>query len=195
MALLDYSEIRERKIILHEDEPCEVMESHVARTQQRKPQNQVKLKSLITGKTFSATFHVSDTAEEAEISKREVKFLYHNRGEYWFADPTDPKSRFKIEEKILGDNTIKFLKDNCTATALVFGEDEDEQIISIKLPVKMEFTVKDAPPSMRGNTASGGGKLVTLENGTAVTTPMFIEAGERVIINTDTGEYVERASK
>ncbi|HVU84007.1 MAG TPA: hypothetical protein VHC50_04155, partial [Puia sp.] len=80
--MLQYNEIREKKIIIHNDEPCEVVESHVARTQQRKPQNQVKLRSLISGKTFAATFHVSDTADEAELEKREVKFLYHNRGEY-----------------------------------------------------------------------------------------------------------------
>jgi elongation factor P len=196
MSLLDYSEIREKKIILHEGEPCEVVESHVARTQQRKPQNQVKLKSLISGKTFAATFHVSDTADEADVSKREIKFLFHNKGEYWFADPKDPKNRFKLDEKILNANTIKFLKENTIANAMVFeDEDEVETIIQVKLPVKMEFTVKEAPPSMRGNTASGGGKVVVLENGTTLTTPMFVEAGDRIIVNTDTGEYVERAGK
>ncbi len=194
MSLLDYSEIREKKIILHEGEPCEVVESHVARTQQRKPQNQVKLKSLISGKTFAATFHVSDTADEADVSKREIKFLFHNKGEYWFADPKDPKNRFKLDEKILNANTIKFLKGNTIANAMVFeDEDEVETRIQVKLPVKMEFTVKEAPPSMRGNTASGGGKVVVLENGTTLTTPMFVEAGDRIIVNTDTGEYVERA--
>lgn len=193
MALLSYNEIRERKIILHEGEPCEVVESHVARTQQRKPQNQVKLKSLISGKTFAATFHVSDSAEEADISKRDVKYLYHNKGEYWFCDPSNPANRFKLEEKILGD-AIKFFKDNMIATALVWTNDDDEEIIIRVTPsVKMEFIVKEAPPSMKGNTASGGGKQVVLENGTVITTPMFIEAGEKVIVNTETGEYVERA--
>lgn len=193
MALLSYNEIRERKIILHEGEPCEVVESHVARTQQRKPQNQVKLKSLISGKTFAATFHVSDSAEEADISKRDVKYLYQNKGEYWFCDPSNPANRFKLEEKILGD-AIKFFKDNMTATSLVWTNDDDEEIIIRVTPsVKMEFIVKEAPPSMKGNTASGGGKQVVLENGTVITTPMFIEAGEKVIVNTETGEYVERA--
>ena len=56
----------------------------------------------------------------------------------------------------------------------------------------MEFTVKEAPPSMKGNTASGGGKVVVLENGTNITTPMFVEAGDKVIVNTETEEYVER---
>ncbi len=59
----------------------------------------------------------------------------------------------------------------------------------------MTFEVKEAPPAIKGNTASGGGKLVTLETGAQVTTPFFIEAGEMIIVNTDTGEYVERAPK
>lgn len=189
--MLEYSEIRERKIIIYEDEPCEVMESHVARTQQRKPQNQVKLKSLLSGRTWNTVFHASDKADEAEIAKRDVKFLYANKGEYWFTDPEDPKNRFKLEEKVLGDAT-KYLKANENVTALVWDNDGEEQIISVKVPVKMEFLVKEAPPSIKGNTANGGGKLVTLENGIKMNVPFFIEAGEKIRINTDTGEYVER---
>ncbi len=191
--MLEYSEIREKKIIIFEDEPCEVIENHVARTQQRKPQNQVKLKSLLSGRTFNTVFHASDKADEAEISKKGVKFLYANKGEYWFSDPEDPKDRFKLEEKILGDST-KYLKTNENVEALVWDNDGEEQIISIKLPVKMEFRVKEAPPSIKGNTANGGGKLVILENGVKINVPFFIEAGEKIRVNTETGEYVERVS-
>ncbi len=191
MSLLEYNEIKTGKVIIYNNEPCVVLENHVARTQQRKPQNQTKLKSLMGGRTYNATFQGSDTAEEAEIEKRDIKFLYQNKGEFWFSDPNDPKNRFKLEEKIIGDG-VKFLKDNTVVEAMVFGEDEDEQIISIKLPVKMEFTVKDAPPSMKGNTVSGGGKVITLENGTTINAPMFIEAGDKILVNTSTGEYSER---
>lgn len=192
--MLEYSEIRERKIIIFEDEPCEVMESHVARTQQRKPQNQVKLKSLLSGRTWNTVFHASDKADEAEINKKEVKFLYANRGEFWFCSPTDPSDRFKIDEKIIGD-TAKFLKPNETATALVWDNDGEEQMIKVTLPIKMEFMIKEAPPSIRGNTANGGGKVAVLENGVKINVPFFIEAGDKVVINTETGEYVERVAK
>lgn len=192
--MLEYSEIRERKIIIYEDEPCEVMENHVARTQQRKPQNQVKLKSLLSGRTWNTVFHASDKADEAEISKKEVKFLYANKGEYWFCDPADPSDRFKIDEKVIGD-TAKFLKANENVTALVWDNDGEEQIIKISLPIKMEFIIKDAPPSIRGNTANGGGKLAVLENGIKLSVPFFVEAGDKVIVNTETGEYVERVQK
>jgi len=192
--MLEYSEIRERKIIIYEDEPCEVLESHVARTQMRKPQNQVKLKSLLSGRTWNATFHAAEKVDEAEISKKEVKFLYANKGENWFCDPEDPKNRFKIDDAIIG-TAAKFMKANENVTALVWTDDEDEKIIKISLPVKLEFMVKEAPPSIRGNTANGGGKLVTLENGVKISVPFFVEAGDRVVVNTDTSEYVERVQK
>lgn len=195
MAQLQYNEIREKKIIIHDDEPCEVVESHVARTQQRKPQNQVKLKSLISGKTIAATFHVSESADEADIEKKDVTFLYENRGEFWFCDPNDKANRFKLEESLMG-NTSKFLKQNGNVTALVWTNDDDEEkIIKITLPIKINFKVKEAPPAVRGDTSKGGNKVITLENGTTLNAPMFINEGDEVSINTETGEYVERVNK
>ncbi len=191
MAQLQYNDIREKKIIIYDGEPAEVVESHVARTQQRKPQNQVKLKSLISGKTIAATFHVSETTEEADIEKQEIKFLYANRGEYWFSAIDDPKNRFKLEENLIG-NTAKFMKQNGTVTALVWDDDGEEKIIKITLPIKMEFLVKEAPPAVRGDTSKGGMKVITLENGTTLNAPMFITEGDTIRLNTETGEYVER---
>lgn len=192
--MLEYSDIRTGKIIIYEDEPCEVLDNHVARTQQRKPQNQVKLKSLLSGRTWNTVFHASDKADEAEITKRDVKFLYANKGEYWFCDPEDPKDRFKLSDKILGDNA-KYLKANENVSALVWDNDGEEEIISVKLPVKMDFIVKEAPPSIKGNTANGGGKIVVLENGININAPFFIETGDKIRINTETGDYVERVSE
>ncbi len=192
MAQLDYSEIREKKIIIHEGEPCEVVEAHVARTQQRKPQNQTKLKSLITGKTFAATFHAADSADEADLTKKEVKFLYHNRGEYWFCDPNNPKDRFKLDVELIGDSS-RFLKENELVTALVWDDNGEEKTISVKLPIKMTFTVKEAPPSIKGDTRTGGNKVVTLDNGATVNAPLFVEAGDKIVVNTESGDYVERA--
>lgn len=193
MSLLSYNEIKKGVIIVHGDEPCEVVDHHVARTQQRKPQNQVKLRSLISGKVFPATFHVSEQAEEADITKRDIKFLYHNRGEYWFCEPNNPANRFKLEDKILGDS-VKFLKPNELVTGLVFTDDNDnENIISIKLPVKMTFEIKETAPSIKGSTITNSNKPATLENGAVVNVPMFVNEGDKIVVNTETGEYVERA--
>ena len=191
MSTLDYNEIKERKYIVYKNEPFEILESHVARTQQRKPQNQVKMRNMLNGKVIPGTFYSSDTAEEADITKKEAKFIYASRGEYWFCDPENLKDRYKIEENIIG-NASKFLKTDTIVDLLIFEHDDEKKIIGLKLPIKMTFVVKDAPPAIKGNTASGGGKLVTLETGAQVTTPFFIEVGEKIVVNTDTGEYVER---
>jgi len=191
MAQLQYSEIREKKIIIHNDEPCEVVESHVARTQQRKPQNQVKLRSLISGKVFPATFHVADSADEADIIKRDVTFLYTNKGEYWFCDPNDKSKRFKLDAALIGDAS-KFLNPNGNVTALVWDNDDEEKVIKLSLPIKMNFKVKEAPPAVRGDTSKSGNKIITLENGAILNAPMFIKEGDVVSVNTETGEYVER---
>ncbi len=192
MSQLQYNEIREKKIIIYDGEPAEVVESHVARTQQRKPQNQVKLKSLISGKTIAATFHVSDSADEADMEKREITFLYHNKGEYWFCDLEDKSKRFKLDEALLG-NATKFLKANSNVTALVWtNEDEEEKIIKLSMPIKMEFKVKEAPPAVRGDTSKGGNKNIVLENGATLSAPMFVSEGDTIRVNTETGEYVER---
>jgi elongation factor P len=198
MPQLQYSEIKKKKIIIYGDEPCEVIDSHVARTQQRKPQNQVKLRGLVSGKTVAATFHVSEGANEADLEKKEITFLYYNKvkDEYWFCEPDDKSKRFQLPSALVSD-TNKFLKENSPVTALVWEDAkganaEHEKIIKLSLPIKMEFKVKDAPPAVRGDTSKGGIKIITLENGTTLNAPMFVSEDDTVRINTETGEYVER---
>jgi elongation factor P len=192
MAQLEYNEIRQGKIIIYNGEPCEVLDSHVARTQQRKPQNQVKLRSLKSGRAYNESFQGSDSAEEADITKRDTKFLFANKGEYWFCDPKDAGKRFKLDEKLLG-NAVKFLKPNELVTELVWDNDDEEETIGVSLPVKVTFEVKEAPPAIKGDTRTGGSKIIVLENGTTINSPLFIEAGNKIVVNTVTGEYVERA--
>jgi elongation factor P len=86
------------------------------------------------------------------------------------------------------------MKANMEIEAMIFDFDDAEKIIGIKLPVKMEFVVKDAPPAIKGASATGSNKRVTLENGTQAEVPLFINEGDTVRINTETGEYVERVS-
>jgi elongation factor P len=189
MAMLDYSEITERKYIVFNDEPWEIITSHVFRKQQRKPVNAVKMKNLITGKVTEQSFHVSEKVEEAEIDKIEAKYLYANRGEFWFCDPTNPSDRFQISEAILG-NRGKFIKPNTIIKVLKFGD----ITIGIDMPIKVELKVVEAHAAVKGNTAQGATKTVKLETGAEINVPMFIKEGEIIKVNTETGEYTERAS-
>jgi elongation factor P len=96
--------------------------------------------------------------------------------------------QFSLPKSVIGDLS-KYLVENTEVTVLNYSN----QPINIELPVKMEFKVVEAPPAIRGNTADGGTKLVTLETGIKVNTPLFIKEGDILRINTETGEYVERA--
>ena len=188
MAMLDYSEITERKYIVFNGEPWEVLSSHVFRKQQRKPVNATKLKNLITGKVTEQSFHVSEKVEEAEIDSKEAKYLYNNKGEYWFCDPKDPANRFQLSNEVMGPRG-KFLKVNSIIEVLSF----EDTTIGVKMPIKVELKVIEAHPAVKGNTAQGGTKTVKLETGAEIQVPMFIKEGEIVRVNSETGEYTERA--
>lgn len=187
MAMLDYSEIVERKYIILNGEPWEVISSHVFRKQQRKPVNATKIKNLITGKVTEQSFHVSEKVGEAEIDKVEAKYLYNNRGEYWLCDPKDPSKRFSLGETVIGERG-KFLKTNSIIKIMKFGE----KVIGIDMPIKVELKVTEAHPAVKGNTAQGGTKTVKLETGVEIQAPMFIKEGDIIRVNTETGDYTER---
>lgn len=187
--MLEYNEITEKKAIILDGEPYEVISSHVFRKQQRKPVNATKLRNLITGKVTERSFHVSEKVSEAEIESKEIKYLYSNRGESFFCPPESPRDRFSLPESAVGPG-LKFLKENTVVTAIVF----DEKIIGIKLPIKMDLRVTEAPPAVRGDTATGGNKQITLETGAVINAPLFVKEGDVVRVNTDTGEYTDRVT-
>ena len=194
MSMLEYNEIKEKKIIVWDGAPHEVISSHVFRKQQRKPVNATKLKNLLTGRVAEISFGSSEKTEEADISTKTVTYLYKAKGEVWFTDPNDKSKRFSLKEDIVGDK-IKYVKENNPVELTVYTDDEDEEtIIGVKIPVKVDLVVTDAPPSIKGSTVTGGNKVATVEGGATVQVPLFIEIGEKIRINTDTGEYVERAN-
>ncbi len=192
--MLEYNEIKERKYIVFEGEPYEVLTSHVFRKQQRKPVNATKLRSLLSGRIVEHSFHVSDKAEEAEIKKHEVKFLYANKGEFWFSEVNNPSKRFQLPENMIG-SASKFLKANMIVDTLIFEDGSDEgKTIGVKLPIKMDLKVTESHPATKGNTAQGASKEVVLETGATLMVPMFIKEGDTVRVNTETGDYADRVS-
>lgn len=188
--MLDYNEITVKKFIVFQNEPYEVIASHVSRKQARKPCNQTKLRHCVSGRIVEQPFHMSEKVEEAQIDTREIKYLYTAKGEVWFCDSKNPSDRFPLKSSVLEGKEI-YLKPNTIIDALVF----DEKIIGVRIPIKVDLLVKEAAPAVRGNTVSGGTKQVVLETGATVNTPMFINEGDLIRINTDTGDYAERVDK
>ena len=188
--MLVYNDITVKKYIIFEDEPYEVLESHVFRKQQRKPVNATKLQNLLNGRVVEHSFHVSDKADEAEIDKKQIKYLYANKGEYWFCTENNPANRFQLSAQVVSDG-IKWIKGNSIVTALVFND----VMFRVQIPVKVQLRVKDAPPGIQGDTSRAGMKLVTLETGATVLTPLFVNTGDLIEINTDSGQYASRVNE
>ena len=190
MATLAYNEILTKTVIVMNDEPFLVMDAHVFRKQQRKPVNQTKLKSLKTGRVIEQTFHQNETAQEAELEKKVIEFIYESRGAYWFCEAGNPSQRFELSPTVIG-NAAAFIKPKSEVEAMVFND----EIIGIKVPIKVDLVVKEAAPAIKGNTVQGGSKEVVLETGARLQVPMFINEGDVVRVNTENGEYYERVSK
>lgn len=197
--MLNYNQITERKYIELDDTVFEVISSQVSRKQARKPVNQTKLKNLITGSVVERSFANSEKVNEADISREKYIFLFKkdNRQtgevEYWFSPSDNLKERFMVAESIVVDS-IKYMKERSEVDAIIWTDyNDDDRVIGLKLPIKVELEVSEAPPNIKGNTASGGDKKVVMETGLVVSTPLFIETGDVLRINTETGEYVERA--
>ncbi len=189
--MLEYNEIIPKKCVIMDGEPYEVLSSHVFRKQMRKPVNAAKLRNMISGRVMEYSFAQSEKAQEAEIEERDIKFLYANKGEFWFCEADDPSKRFSLSATAVGDGA-RFMKANSLVVALAFNYEDESRIIGIRLPIKVNLLVKEAPPSIKGNTAQGGNKLVVLETGASVHVPLFVNEGDVVRVNTETGEYVER---
>jgi len=175
---------------IFEGQPYEVLETHHLKMQQRRPVVQTKMRNLLNGKMVERNMQQSDMFEEADIEKKNVKYLYSHREDFWFSETDDQSKRFKLPRDIIGDG-VRFLKSNIDANALTFNG----VIINLELPVKMDFKVTEAPPAIRGDTAQGGVKQVVIETGANVNVPLFINQDDIIRVNTQTGEYVERVTK
>jgi len=186
--MLDVNKVKKGDIIIVDGKPYRVLDiAHMKKARQGATIN-MKLKNLTTNNTLSHTVNSSERFEEANIEKKEILFIYGHRGEYVFSDLNDRSNRFSIKEEDLIYEK-DFLKQGMSVTAEYF----DGNLIGIDIPIKVDYKVIDAPPGVKGNTVSGGTKMVTIETGAKIQTPLFIEEGDIIRVNTEKGEYVERA--
>lgn len=188
--MLSYNDLKKGTLFFWNDEPYEVLEYNFVRMQQRRPTAQTKIRNLKTGAISMQSFKQSDTFNEVEIIKKPAVFLYGHRGEFIFHPVGDPKARFNIKEEILGDK-IHYLKPNTPVDARYI----EDELLDIAIPIKMDFKVIEAPPSVKGNTAQGGVKQIKIETGYMLNVPLFVEEGDIIRINTELDQYVERVNK
>jgi elongation factor P len=185
--MLIYSEITKGTRMIMDGQPYEVIEASNSFKGRGHSVLQVKLKNLKSENVVTRTIHPSDSFEEAEISKQEVKFLYSHKDKYVFSDKDNPSKRFELNAEQVGEKN-RFLKPNQMVELIL----SDDEIINFSLPIKVELKVVEAPPGERGNRAESGNKMVTLETGAKINAPLFIENGDILEVNTETGEYSKR---
>ena len=149
---------------------------------------QTKMKNVLTGSVQERAMRPRDEIRETDIDKKQILFLYVHRNEYWFCDIKNRSDRFSFNEDFISD-IGKFLKPNNEVTANLFKE----KIVSIEVPIKMSFRVVEAQPAVRGDTQGMPTKEVKIETGAYIQAPIFIKEGDVIVINTQNGEYVERA--
>jgi elongation factor P len=148
-----------------------------------------KLKNAKTLKVVEVTFKSGEQIEEANMEYKKCQYLYNDGTEFHFMDNTSYE-QFSMPADIIAEQA-DYMMDGGEVT-IVFV---DNQPISLQLPPKMDFAVTDSPPGEKGDTATGGTKQVTIETGAKVAAPLFIKEGDRIRVNTETGEYVERVAK
>jgi len=190
MAKVQYNDITVKKTVTMDGDPYLVLSNSISKKDRQKASNNVRMKNLRTGNVIERTFHQSDVLEDAYLEKKVVKYLYTNRGESWFCQIDNPKERFNLAAEVVGD-MAKYVTENSEVDALLF----EEQIMSINIPIKVELKVKEAPDAVKGNTSSGATKEAIMVTGLVLQVPQFINVGDIIAINTDSGQYTERVEK
>jgi elongation factor P len=146
-----------------------------------------KLKNQRTGAVIERTYRADEKLEQAIIDKREMQFLYRDGGDYVFMDTTSYE-QIQVETGLLGD-AANYLKEGDDAVIEFFGS----EIVGVELPAAVELTIAETEPGLQGDRVSGARKPATLETGLVIQVPLFVNPGEKVKVDTRTGEYLTRA--
>lgn len=185
--MLNISEIKSGKNIIFNGVPYAVLYQEHSKMGRAGSVLRTRLKNLANGTVLEKTFQGAETVEEADISKTKAQYIYKENSNYNFMDNVSYE-QFSLPESVLGDGA-KYLKEGMEVSILNWNDNP----INIELPVKVKLKVTEAPPGIKGNTVSTGGKMVTVETGFKISTPLFVKVGDEIIINTERGEYVSRA--
>lgn len=185
--MLSINEIKIGKVIIVNSEPYVVTKTDHHKMGRGGAVLKVKLKNLISGNVLERTFQGNDKAEPANTERKKANFMYLDDDNANFMD-NESYEQFAISREAIGEKQ-KYLLNGIDVDVLYF----DGKAVAIELPIKMEFKVVSAPPGVKGNSAGNVTKQVELETGATLSAPMFINENDVIRVNTDTGEYVERA--
>lgn len=147
----------------------------------------VRLRNVETGQTVENTFKSGETIDEASVELKDAQYLYSDGSEFHFMDNES------YEQVALSKENVGMAANFLTDGSQVKLTTVNGRAVGVQLPPKMVFQVTEAPPGVKGDSATGKTMAVTIETGATVMAPLFVKTGDKIRINTETGEYVERA--
>ena len=171
-----------------EGEPYEVLDRSFRAKQQREAMATVNMRNLLNNKVLEKNFQSSAMVEQAQLTERRAQYLYRDGEEYAFMDQ-ESFDQFNLTREQLKESA-NYLSEELEVRIVMF----EEIPIEVILPSEVILKVTDCPPGVKGDTAQGGSKMVTLETGYKVSTPLFVEEGNLVAIKTKTGSFDRRVS-
>lgn len=186
MATYSTNEFRGGLKLLLDGDPCIIIENEFVKPGKGQAFNRVKIRNLNTGRVLEKTFRSGESVEAADVVERDLQFLYSD-GEFWHFMDNDNFEQVQADEKAMGETT-KWVKeqDMCMVTLW------NGAPIVVDAPNFVVLEITETDPGLKGDTSGGGGKPATLETGAVVRVPLFIQTGEKIKVDTRTGEYVSR---
>ncbi len=180
------NEIKPGMIIEHKDDLWSVLKTQHVKPGKGGAFNQVELKGIKKGTKLNERFRSSDTVERAILDEKKFSFLYEDENNCHFMDQTNFE-QIQINKKLIGEKS-KLLKENMEVN-LQFHEDEP---LSVDLPSFVELKIETTDAAIKGQTASSSYKPATLENGIKIMVPPFVNADDKIVLDTRTLEYVKK---
>lgn len=185
-SVLTASDLRKGLKIEIDGEPYLVVDFEFTKPGKGQALYRCRLKNMITGSQFDRTYRSGDKFNAADLEEQSMEFLYKEVNRYTFMN-TSSYEQIELIEDHVGD-AINYLTENLVVDMLLF----QGRPIGINLPNFVELKVVQADPGIKGDTAAGATKPVTMETGFVIQVPLFIEEGEVLKVDTRTGSYVER---
>ncbi len=185
--MLNVTELRDGIVFKENKAPYLVLRYELIKLARQGAYIKVKAKNLLSGSIIERSWHSNLTVEEADVYKRNSQFLYKDGENFIFMDPKTYDQE-TLTKDLVGDNE-KFLKDGDTVQILYY----EDRPISIELPLNGVYEVTYTEPGFKGNTVNNSYKPATIQTGAQVKVPMFINIGDKIRVDTRTGEYLERA--
>lgn len=169
-------------------EPCSILDNDYVKPGKGQAFNRVKLRNLRNGRVIEKTFKSGESLEGADVMELDMEYLYSD-GEFWHFMATDGSfEQHAASQEALGD-TVKWLKEQEIYTITLFNG----AVLTVAPPNFVELEVVETDPGLKGDTAQGGNKPATLTTGAVVKVPLFINIGDKLRIDTRSGDYVSRA--